>query len=206
MYYKIYLDNIPVFLLASLDQDLIRQLDQSRILYVNECSPEVIQQTLAQVKEGKADAVVFYHEDVDLLKAAFWKQFTVIQAAGGLVANEKEEVLFIFRRGRWDLPKGKLDPPESLESCALREVEEETGLQPIRLGQFLVTTYHVYRQDEEEILKETSWYRMTADSRSTLTAQTDEDITQAEWLGKPMLPMVYNNTYQAIRDVVNLWV
>jgi 8-oxo-dGTP pyrophosphatase MutT (NUDIX family) len=52
----------------------------------------------------------------------------IIKAGGGIVVNEQNEVLLIYRRGKWDLPKGKLDDGETIEECALREVKEETGL------------------------------------------------------------------------------
>lgn len=202
MHYKIYFENKPVFLLDSLDQELIRCFSQDKILYVNELSDSVVKKTLNSIRSDNTDAVIFFHKNLQELKEAFWKQFTIIQAGGGLVHNEQGEILCIFRRGRWDLPKGKLDPDESLEECAVREVQEETGLQPILLENHLVTTYHTYHQDNLDILKETYWYKMKSSSHSNLTAQTAEDIQQVEWIAKENMPMVLANTYQAITDVL----
>jgi len=101
----------------------------------------------------------------------------LIRAGGGLVENEKGEVLFMFRRGKWDLPKGKLDPGETLESCALREVKEETGVSQLELIQFLLVTEHEYEERGLFILKETHWYRMKTTSHESLIPQTEEDIS-----------------------------
>ena len=82
----------------------------------------------------------------------------VITAAGGLVLNPNTEILMIFRRGHWDLPKGKLDEGETIVSCAVREVQEETGLSDIHVDQFLLMTKHTYFDTYlfEEVIKETA--------------------------------------------------
>ena len=203
MHYKIYFENKPVFLLDSLDQEMIRNFSQDRILFVNEISDLVVKNTLSSVRSDNTDAVIFFHKNIDELKKAFWKQFTIIQAGGGLVQNEQQQILFIFRRGKWDLPKGKLDPDESLQECAIREVQEETGLQSIMLENHLLTTYHTYRKDNMDILKETHWYVMKASSDSILTAQAEEDIQQVEWVEVDDTPKMLQNTYQAIKDVLS---
>src|SRR5215218_6550882 len=105
-----------------------------------------------------------------------------IIAAGGIVENENGEILFQFRRGVWDLPKGKLDDGESLEECAVREVEEETGLKKVELEEFLLATYHTYHENGKQVLKESHWYKMRADGRQELTPQTSEDISEVKWV------------------------
>ena len=95
-----------------------------------------------------------------------------IQAGGGLVENEQREVLFIFRRGKWDLPKGKLDRGETLEQCAIREVEEETGVGQLQLIRFLLITEHEYVERGKKILKETHWWLMkTGGSQNSFLKQ-----------------------------------
>src|SRR5580704_13598268 len=96
----------------------------------------------------------------------------LVKAAGGLVINENKEILFMFRRGKWDLPKGKLDPGESLESCAQREVKEETGISYLELLRFLLITQHEYEERGQVILKETHWWLMKANSNQKLIPQT----------------------------------
>jgi len=126
----------------------------------------------------------------------------LIKAAGGLVINKNGEILFMFRRGKWDLPKGKLDPGESLESCAKREVIEETGVSQLELVRFLLITEHVYEERRDLILKETHWWLMKANGDQPLIPQTEEDITELKWITPPDLKMVQQNTYPGILDVL----
>lgn len=128
--------------------------------------------------------------------------FQIIRAAGGLIFNEKGEALFIFRRGKWDLPKGKLDEDESLEECAVREVEEETGLKNIVLKKFLITTYHTYQEKGRQILKESHWYHMEVKGKQRLTPQTEEDITDIRWAKASEWPELMKNSFTLIKKVL----
>ena len=127
---------------------------------------------------------------------------TVIKAGGGLVENEKGEFLFMFRRGKWDLPKGKLDPGESLEDCAIREVQEETGIRGLELKKFLLVTEHAYEERGVALLKETHWWLMNARSNQPLVPQAEEDITELRWIGVFALKTVLENTYPGIIEVL----
>jgi 8-oxo-dGTP pyrophosphatase MutT (NUDIX family) len=126
----------------------------------------------------------------------------LIRAGGGLVENEKGEILFMFRRGKWDLPKGKLDPGETLVACALREVAEETGLTHLELKKFLLVTEHEYQENGLPILKETHWYQIKANENQPLIPQTEEDITELKWLGPSDFSIVQQNTYPGIIEVL----
>jgi len=108
----------------------------------------------------------------------------------------------MFRRGKWDLPKGKLDPGESLESCAQREVKEETGISNLELLRFLLITQHEYEERGQVILKETHWWLMKANSNQKLIPQTEEDITELKWIGPSDFEIIYQNTYPGILDVM----
>ncbi len=131
-----------------------------------------------------------------------------IIAAGGLVINEKEEILFIFRRNHWDLPKGKLDKGESIETCALREVKEETGIKNCILEKFLCKTFHQYFDQwvNEEVIKETWWYAMESNSSEKLTPQTEEDIEQIIWVDKTDLNILLEKTYPNIIEVIKAYI
>jgi ADP-ribose pyrophosphatase YjhB (NUDIX family) len=126
----------------------------------------------------------------------------LIKAGGGLVINENGEILFMFRRDKWDLPKGKLDPGESLESCAKREVIEETGVSQLELVRFLLITEHEYEERGDLILKETHWWLMKTNGNQPLIPQTEEDITELKWIEPSDLKMVQQNTYPGILDVL----
>ena len=116
--------------------------------------------------------------------------------------NEKGEILFMFRRGKWDLPKGKLDPGETLEECALREVEEETGVGQLNIKKFLLTTLHEYEELGKVIEKKTHWYYMQSNSYQPLVPQTEEDITELKWFGTGDFGIILRNTYPAIVEVL----
>jgi mutator protein MutT len=127
-----------------------------------------------------------------------------IIAAGGLVRNENNELLMILRKGHWDLPKGKMDAGETPEQCAVREVEEETGLQNIQLGEFISSTLHRYTENNEEIEKETFWYKMKVTGPQNLQPQAEENITDIHWVKNASLPEYLSQTYRNIRDIISL--
>ena len=128
-----------------------------------------------------------------------------ITAGGGLVQNESGEILLIFRRGVWDMPKGKLDKGETIEECAVREVQEETGLQNVSLGEFIYTTYHDYwdKWTEKEVLKETHWYAMRIYGNQTLIPQAEEDIEEILWVKPEDLVNYKNNMHRNIIQVID---
>jgi 8-oxo-dGTP pyrophosphatase MutT (NUDIX family) len=128
--------------------------------------------------------------------------FKKIMAGGGLVENEKGQVLFMFRRNKWDLPKGKLDEGETMEACAVREVMEETGLGKVELKELLLITHHRYEENQENMLKETHWYRMFADSGQKLIPQLEEQITLLQWMGPADFPAIATNTYPSILELL----
>ncbi len=127
-----------------------------------------------------------------------------IIAAGGLVTNEKGELLMIFRRGKWDLPKGKLDAGETIAQCAVREVSEETGITGIELGELIDTGYHEYFDEwiKETVTKETHWYAMRAPGKQVLVPQTEEDITDIRWVAGEELAKCLQNSYPNILEIV----
>ena len=126
----------------------------------------------------------------------------MIKAAGGFVLNENNEVLMMFRRGTWDLPKGKMDKKETFEDCAIRETEEETGLKKIKLISPLITTYHTYHEGSKYVLKETKWFTMKVSSEQKLLPQAAEQITKLEWVRKNDLKKYLQNSFASVNDVL----
>ena len=128
----------------------------------------------------------------------------IIIAGGGLVQNDGGEILLIFRRSVWDMPKGKLDKGESIERCAVREVEEETGLQQVQLGKFIHTTYHEYYDKwiKKQAIKETHWYAMKAPGNQILVPQVEEDITEILWVNPEDVKNYMNNMHRNIVQVI----
>lgn len=127
----------------------------------------------------------------------------VIMAAGGVVENEHGALLLIFRKKHWDLPKGKLDEGESIEECAVREVEEETGLSNVLLGELIDTTLHQYEENGDLITKKTAWYKMKGSSADKLIPQTEEQIEDIKWIKPADLEPYMQNTYPNIILILN---
>lgn len=140
--------------------------------------------------------------DTDMLFDQFASNFTVIDAAGGVVQNDRGEFLLIHRRGMWDLPKGKIERGETIEEAALREVMEETGVGNLSLGNLITVTYHTYEEKGKLFLKRSYWYAMKSLSHDGLVPQTEEDIDKAEWVDATQLPYYLIEAYSNIRDVM----
>ena len=118
--------------------------------------------------------------------------------------NDAGELLMIFRRGKWDLPKGKLDEGETILECAVREVQEETGLQQIEHGELIGITYHEYFDPylKEEVIKESHWFAMRVRGEQTLIPQTEEDITEIKWVTGEGLEECLRNSYDNVVEII----
>ncbi|HEV7347231.1 NUDIX hydrolase [Telluribacter sp.] len=126
--------------------------------------------------------------------------FKVIKAAGGVVVKENKWLL-MYRRKKWDLPKGKLDKGETSRKAAMREIEEETGVTAV-LKDKICTTWHTYTFNNNRILKRTKWYLLDCVDDSRLEPQQEEDIEKLEWLSPRQAQSVLINSYSSIRYVV----
>ncbi len=134
----------------------------------------------------------------------FMEQVNIVIAGGGIVFNEKDELLMIFRRGKWDLPKGKIELSEKISDGAVREVEEETGAKIGRVNMQAIITYHAYRLKGKDCLKETSWFEMSAlPGQKNLTPQTEEDIEEVRWVKKSDLKKYKEESYLLIWDLIS---
>lgn len=131
------------------------------------------------------------------------RKFTTIEAGGGLVKNGEGDYLLIFRLGKWDLPKGKVDDGEKIKDAAVREVEEECGIKVSYLGPKIQKTYHAYTLRGELVLKATHWFEMGANKVPKLKPQAAEDITDAVWLPKEKFSKIRKNTYRLIEDILD---
>lgn len=150
------------------------------------------------------NGLILVSNDVENTFLHFSKNLNLIEAAGGLIFNsERTKILFIYRRGKWDLPKGKIDEGESIKKAAWREVAEECGLKTHRIEDHLCDTYHVYEHKGKLILKKTYWYIMSAEEE-VLIPQAEEDITKAEWMGvQGAIEYVRGETYPMILDLLS---
>ena len=136
--------------------------------------------------------------------------FTSLPAAGGVVKNRKEQLLFIKRMGRWDLPKGKMEKGETPEKTAIREVSEECGLCHHEIVKKLSSTVHLYRspfikKDNNWVVKKTFWFEMTLKEDECLKPQTEEDISAVRWFSCNQLKEVYDSTYRSLKGLLDIY-
>jgi len=204
MFIKIYFDDKPLFLCDNVDETIEPYLHHDDAVFIDELDSHTVKSMIHEMQVDKVHAGVFFHTDLETLKKAFFKKFTLGKAAGGLVLNEKKEILMIFRRGSWDLPKGKLDDGETLEQCAVREVEEETGATNVKLLSPLSITYHTYHEGARFVLKESHWYTMSVSGDQNLTPQTEEDIQEIKWVAADKLPDYFKKSYPSVAEVLQL--
>ena len=153
-----------------------------------------------------ADVLGFLYECDDVAFAQhityFFNKIPKITAAGGAVLNTNNEVLLIKRLGKWDLPKGKLEVNETLETCALREIAEETGQTQLTLNKYITTTYHTYLYKNQLVVKESYWYKVTCNKVLPMVVQTEEGIETAEWVNQNNMHIYLKNTYETIKTVL----
>jgi 8-oxo-dGTP pyrophosphatase MutT (NUDIX family) len=200
--YRIYFGEKPLLIINETDPYIDAVKHNPGTLTFYKPTMEGIGEAIRAIEKDEINDVIIITENTNQALDEFSSKFTIIQAGGGLVENDKGEFLFIFRRGKWDLPKGKLDEGETIADCALREVEEETGLTNITLLDHLCNTYHVYPEKGKVILKESVWYKMTCASGQLLTPQTEEDILEIRWLTPAAWSTIYDNTFPSIKDVL----
>lgn len=160
-------------------------------------------EALNYLEDKSMPGVIIEEHDAEALMAHMGEYFTIVQAGGGVAYNDKGELLFIFRRGKWDLPKGKLDKGETLEECALREVSEETGVEGLSSAGLVTATWHIYKERGANLIKYTEWYNMKTSDNRPLLPQTEEDIMEARWVAPAAVGPLMNNTYKAIKDVLH---
>lgn len=146
-----------------------------------------------------------YGDDAEEIWSSFTHFLKVIEAAGGIIKNDHNEILFIRRLGKWDLPKGKIEKDESLENAALREVEEETGLNNMELQKFINRTFHVYKErNGKRVLKTTHWFAMNYTGNQTPIPQIEEGISEVSWKSKKQIQMdVFPETFENIKLILN---
>lgn len=202
MVLNIYFGDKPVFLCDEITPLIESFRHRPDTVFIDEIEPPAIKTLLHEIAKPECHSGILFSRDMNLLKKNVWKHFTVIEAAGGLISNEKDEILMIFRRGKWDLPKGKKEEDEDAETCAIREVKEETGLQEVQLKEFLITTYHTYNLFGKSILKETHWYKMETSSLQSLKPQTEEEISDIEWVNRQSLNEKLKNTFPSVKEVI----
>ena len=202
MYIKIFLNEKPIYLADHNNNRLQHLIDEGYFFYDDNTNIDY-ENILTKLSENHIKGAVLLNKDLDKLKASFFGNFKIIEAGGGIVQNEQNEILFIHRLGKWDLPKGKLEKGETIELCAQREVEEETGVTNLSLKNKIGETYHIYQIKEKNILKISHWYHFSCPTLQNTTPQTEEDITEIKWIAPADFSKPLSNTYNNIIEITN---
>ncbi|MCB0400587.1 MAG: NUDIX domain-containing protein [Flavobacteriales bacterium] len=176
----------------------------SNCLILRFFSPDITPVLLELLEnDRKLDSVLIEVEDAEKSFQEFKSSFKEILAAGGVVTHTNGKKLFIFRLGKWDLPKGKIEQEETVEEAAIREVEEECGISGLTITKRFPDTYHVYELKEKHILKRTYWFEMQTGFSGELQPQLEENITDVRWFTEDEIrDKVLHNTYQSIADLL----
>lgn len=189
--YKVFVNDKPLFLTNTVEKET-----DFRMFLLESVD---IEQLVVQMFNNKVNKAYLYHPDEKEIIKKLKEKIPVAKAGGGLVYNKKGEVLFIFRNGKWDLPKGGIEKGEEIEDTAIREVEEETGVTGLKIVSKLQKTYHVFKRNGVYKLKITHWFEMKTDYKGKLEGQLDEGIEKVAWLNPEQIKEALGNSYENIR-------
>ncbi len=198
--YKVFFNERKVYLTS----DFLKSFQENYgLFYKFNGKDELKELLLIFLAINKINNLFIYHNNLEELKRNFISCFRFIEAAGGMVFNSRGQLLFINRFDKWDLPKGKIEPGETPESAAIREVEEECGISGVKIKSRLQCTYHTYFLKNTPHLKKTYWYRMEYPGNEPPSPQTGEFISKVIWAGTRELNMARQNTYGSIIDLLD---
>lgn len=189
--YKVFVNDKPLFLTNQVEKETDFQL------FLLETVD--FEQLIKKMFNNKIQKASLYHPDEKETLKKLKEKIPVAKAGGGLVYNKRGEVLFIFRNGKWDLPKGGIEKGEEIEDTAMREVEEETGVSGLKITQKLQKTYHVFKRNGQYKLKVTHWFEMKTSYDGLLTGQANEGIEKVAWLGPDEIKEALKNSYENIK-------
>ena len=207
--YKFFVNN-KVVILCDNPGRIDEILDHEQHFIIEKYEASRLKKVLQVLNDTENESpLILFSKDVEQLKQDFLTKFECIEAAGGLIQNREQAVLLIYRREFWDMPKGKRELGESLEETALREVQEETGLGEMLLGDRITfkgylnqATYHSYPFKGKQAMKISHWFRMTYQGESIPIPQTEEDIEEIRWVKVEDLPKFFSRMYPSIQDVL----
>lgn len=189
--YKVFVNDKPFFL----TNEIVKETDFK--IFLLESTD--IEQLVIKMFNNKIKKCYLYYPDEKVMFKKLKEKIPVQRAGGGLVYNNKGEVLFIFRNGKWDLPKGGKEKKEKMRATAMREVEEETGVNKLAITKKLQKTYHIFKRNGIYKLKITQWYEMTSAFDGTAVGQLDEGIEKVAWLSPEQIKEALQNSYENIK-------
>lgn len=192
--YKVFVNDKPIILTT----EVSKETDFKNYLLKTVQIAKVIR----ELNKSSVKEIRLIGKNEDKLLKKFSKKLPNVIAGGGKVINDKGEILFIFRNGKWDLPKGRVDGKETLEEAAMREVEEETGVKGLKIDKPLEVTYHIFKRNGRYRLKITHWFQMTTTYSGELQPEESEGITNVEWLNREKTKKALENSYANIKELM----
>ena len=189
--YKVFVNDKPLFLTNEVQKEtdfklfLLESVD--------------IKKLIVKIFQNKIQKAFLYHPDEKLIMKTLRAKLPEEKAGGGLVYNKDGDVLFIFRNGKWDLPKGGTEKNETIEETAMREVEEETGVTGLAITEKLQRTYHIFKRNGRYKLKITQWFEMRTKYEDIPQGQADEGIERVEWVNPKDIKFLLENSYENIK-------
>ena len=194
--YKLFVNEKPIIITSS------SQKENNFPVYI--LKNIVLDEIIHKLRNEIIDGVYLYTPDLESGWNYFLTQIKVVPAAGGLVKNNKNDILFIYRNNIWDLPKGRIEKNESIETAAIREVEEECSIFNLTIEKQLITTYHIYFQNKNK-LKLTYWFLMNSNYDKSLIPQIEEGITKVEFIKEESIDTILKESYANIRLVYDYY-
>lgn len=199
--YRVWVEGKPVEIIDGLPDAAV----QEHWLTVNVHSPIEVDKALNALLRPEVRGVrLFSANGADPWKL-FSERYHFVLAAGGAVQDERGRLLVIKRLGVWDLPKGKVDEGEGIEHAAIREVQEECGVNALTIVASLPSTWHTYERKGSDHLKRTDWFLMRGDSSEALAPQEDEGIEEVRWMERADVERIVESTYPSLRPVIEAW-
>jgi ADP-ribose pyrophosphatase YjhB (NUDIX family) len=189
--YKVFVGDKPIILTSVVEKET--NFKNYLLNTVN------IGKVIKELNKATVNEIRLIHKNKDKLLKKFLKKLPNVIAGGGKVFNDKNEVLFIYRNDKWDLPKGKAEGEESIEETAIREVTEETGVTGLEITKPIETTYHIFKRNGRYKIKVTYWFEMKTAYNGKLIAQEKEGITKVKWLNHEQVDEALTNSYSNIK-------
>ena len=189
--YKVFVNDKPLFL----TNQIFKETDFQLFLLES----VDFKQLIVKIFQNKIQKAYLYYPDEKEIMKVLKTKIPVNKAGGGLVYNKNGDVLFIFRNGKWDLPKGGTEKGEDIEQTSMREVEEETGVNGLKIIKKLQKTYHIFKRNGIYKLKITHWFEMQTDFEGIPEGQIDEGIDKVEWKNPTQIQEALKNSYENIK-------
>ena len=197
--YKVFINDRSLIL----TDDYADYTSEYDTLFITYASQEAFFETIELLRDSPVlRSVCIYHDKLDELWEVFCSKYTMISAAGGIIQNN-ERILFIYKNKHWDLPKGKMESGESSETTAIREVKEECGINDVSLEGPHETTYYLFNNKGNTMLKKTEWFLMNTSEEGPFKGDENEGITDVKWIDSDSWKSEKENSFASVISMLS---